>query len=354
MSQVTPRQERILGSLCSGLKSNLVQTVLTWRAWTVAGETKILKIEGLPEDIHQLWVNDEHITVADIQDFVDLGLMKHGQNPGVLLLNAKKIIDFADNFYEFEPLVHHHIQQGATFMDDCHLNERQKQMLTAIARGLEHGYTKTDWSTVFGDGRIMLIWGLNEGDKFSEEDAALWETVTQDDLNAFVDCNLMSQPFAHLGKGGKYRLNKGRIINFVKNGFTNSKSDTLPSIGEIHISGSQNVNIANFNSVIQQKIQNINVLQDDEREEFETLLQKLNEALQKLPADEAEAKAEIETETKALVDAVDNQRSKEVLERKANALIKAAEVVRKVSAEVLIAATAIGSFALKLHYLSLL
>ncbi|MCB9461425.1 MAG: hypothetical protein H6670_17360 [Anaerolineaceae bacterium] len=117
-------------------------------------------------------------------------------------------------------------------MLDCYLTDRQKRMLASLVDGLKDGSIRTDWILRIGGGRIQGIRYFTRN-QVSDATYDLWlgdeQPVSTDDFNVFVECGLME----HIGdySNPRFRLNKGRIINFVSNGFS-SEQRMLPIDGQ--------------------------------------------------------------------------------------------------------------------------
>ncbi len=96
-------------------------------------------------------------------------------------------------------------------MADCYLTARQKDMIRSLVSGLQDGTVKTEWSTAYGGGEIMGIFGLDDQGELWR---GVWHGVTWADFDEFVSCGYFRQK-----SKGAYTLRVQMILDAVENNF---------------------------------------------------------------------------------------------------------------------------------------
>jgi hypothetical protein len=67
-------------------------------------------------------------------------------------------------------------------MPKYHLTEKQKRLLRSIVPGLKDGRVKPEWRLLYGDDRIMAIFGLDDDGSLWRE---VWNEVSYADFEMF-------------------------------------------------------------------------------------------------------------------------------------------------------------------------
>ncbi len=177
-------------------------------------------------------------------------------------------------------------------MPKYQLTERQKNMLRSLVPGLKSGQVESEWIIVYGDDRILGIFGLDDDGQLWRD---TWDGVKYSDLEVFERYGFFKH--TRTDKHGiktNYALNEAAIIEVVENDFemptASSASQTtfyIDSPGGI-------VNIQSTLKNVSQVIHNAPQLDDNFKAELTSLIDQLTVALTEVPdeyAEDAEAVA---------------------------------------------------------------
>lgn len=106
-------------------------------------------------------------------------------------------------------------------MPNYPLSDRQKNLLRSIVPGLKAGTVKTEWIVLYGDNRIMDIFGLDGTGTLWRE---VWsENLENADFDVFVSCGFFIET-----RPNTYSLVEQAIIDAVENDFGADTIEVTP------------------------------------------------------------------------------------------------------------------------------
>lgn len=192
-------------------------------------------------------------------------------------------------------------QKGGATMPKYQLTERQKNLLRSLVPGLKSGQVESEWIIVYGDDRILGIFGLDDDGQLWR---ATWDGVDYSDLEVFEDCGFLKHTRIERGIKTNYILKEAAIIEAVENDFEiPAVSSASQSTINIHASGSI-VNLQSTLENVSQVIHNAPQLDNNFKAELTSLIEQLTAALSEVPDEYAEDAEAIAVEARRLAEDV--------------------------------------------------